>query len=182
LIEKLKIEIPAIVLRTTFLVGHPGETKNDFADLKTFVREMEFDRVGVFTFSKEEGTISATLPDQVDEKLALDRKNELLEIQQKISLKKNKQWIGKTVKTLIEGPSKESDLLWQGRFYGQAPEIDGVILINKGTAEIGSFAQVKITDAFEYDLLGEIFSQSLSENAQIQGASKRTTGAYTKST
>ncbi len=160
LIEKLKTEIPDIVIRTTFLVGHPGETQKDFEQLMRFVKDIEFDRVGVFTYSHEENTPASSMKDPVLEKTAQARKDALLKLQQKISLKKNRQWIGKTVRTLIEGPSKESDLLWQGRFYGQAPDIDGVILINKGSAPIGSFADVKITDAFEYDLLGEMINNT----------------------
>lgn len=156
LIENLKDAIPNIVLRTTFIVGHPGETDLDFKELKKFVIASKFDRVGVFKYSHEEGTPSYYMDNQIDDELKQDRMNELLSIQKEISLNKNKKMIGKTLKVLFEGQSKESDLLYQGRYYGQAPEIDGDILIRSGQAKLGEFCNVKIVDAFEYDLLGEI--------------------------
>ena len=158
LIENLKKRVPGITLRTTFIVGHPGETKQDFSELKKFVKDYEFDRVGVFKFSPEEGTPSFNMKGNVKEKIKEERFGELMKLQQKISLKKNKSWIGKTIRAIYEGPSKESELLGRARHQGQAPDIDGVVLIRDGQdkARIGDFCNVKIVDAFEYDLLGEI--------------------------
>jgi len=156
LLNQLKTNIPDIALRTTFIVGHPGETESDFEKLKSFLKEIEFDRVGVFKYSNEEGTSSYDMADHVEEEVMDERLHELMCIQKEISLKKNKSLIGKTVKVLFEGESQESELLYQGRTYGQAPDIDGVVLIRSGSAKIGSFCDVKIVDAFEYDLLGEI--------------------------
>lgn len=156
LLDKLKTNIPEIVLRTTFLVGHPGETKKDFNELKRFIKDYQFDRVGIFKYSNEEGTKSYKMKNQVSKQVMNERYHELMTIQQKISLKKNKGLIGKRLKTILEGHSKETDLLLQGRYYGQAPDIDGVILIRDGSAPVGEFCMVKIVDAFEYDLLGEI--------------------------
>ncbi|MBF0105126.1 MAG: 30S ribosomal protein S12 methylthiotransferase RimO [Deltaproteobacteria bacterium] len=156
LIDQLKTHVPDITLRTTFLVGHPGETKEDFNELKSFIKQTEFNHVGIFKYSNEEGTDSFLLKDHVPKKTAEARYHELMSIQQKISLKKNKALVGKQLKTLLEGPSRETELLLQGRCEGQAPDIDGVILIRDGTAPVGTFCQVKIVEAYEYDLLGEI--------------------------
>lgn len=156
LIENLKTNIPDIVLRTTFIVGHPGETDKDHEELKKFITEMEFDRVGVFKFSQEEGTPSYKMNAQVADDIKEERYNEIMGLQQEISKRKNKSFVGKTLKVLLEGPSDETDLLLQGRYYGQAPDIDGVVLIRDGSAPVGEFCDVKIVDAFEYDLLGEI--------------------------
>lgn len=158
LIDNLKSHVPGIVLRTTFIVGHPGETKDDFAQLKKFLTDTEFDRVGVFKYSHEEGTPSYYMTDQVSEDLKEERFHELMTLQKKISLKKNKRLIGSTVKVLFEGVSKESDMLFSGRTAGQAPDIDGVVLINEGQAKVGEFCQVTITEAHSYDLLGKVVS------------------------
>ena len=166
LISKLKEEIPDIILRTTFITGYPGETDKVFDRLVKFVEEMEFDRMGVFTYSPEEGTSAFNLQDSVPQSVKEERRDTLMKIQQAISLKKNRQYIGRTLRALYEGPSKQNDIHLAGgsafavgpaaRFYGQAPEIDGEVLIQSGEAKPGDFVEVKITDAFEYDLLGEI--------------------------
>ncbi|MBI4410955.1 MAG: 30S ribosomal protein S12 methylthiotransferase RimO [Deltaproteobacteria bacterium] len=156
LISKLKENIPDIVLRTTFITGYPGETDEAFDRLIKFVREMEFDRVGVFTYSAEEGTPAFNLPNGVPQTIKEERRDILLQVQQAVSLKKNRRYVGRTLKMLYEGASTQSEFLGSGRFYGQAPEIDGEILIRKGKAEPGAFVDVKIVEAFEYDLLGEI--------------------------
>lgn len=148
LISKLKESIPDIVLRTTFITGYPGETDEAFGRLVKFVQEMEFDRMGVFAYSDEEGTAAFDIKPKVPKKIREERRDILMKVQQAISLKKNRTYIGRTCKVLFEGGS--------GRFYGQAPDIDGEILIRSGSARPGDFVDVKITDAFEYDLLGEI--------------------------
>ncbi|MCP5463628.1 MAG: 30S ribosomal protein S12 methylthiotransferase RimO [Deltaproteobacteria bacterium] len=158
LIENLKKSVPGIVLRTTFISGHPGENKEDHEELKQFLKDMEFDRVGIFKFSREEGTAAYDMNAQVPEEIKEERHAELMAMQQKISQKKNQSYVGKTIRVLFEGVSEETELLHQGRFYGQAPDIDGVVLINDGKGTIGEFCDVKITEALPYDLLGEIVS------------------------
>jgi ribosomal protein S12 methylthiotransferase len=156
LIDSLRKYMPDMVLRTTFIVGHPGETKKDFQQLEKFIRDTEFDNVGIFTYSQEEGTPSHDMGRQVPEELKKERRDQLMQLQKEISLKKNRARIGQTLRVLHEGVSEETDLLHQGRFYGQAPEIDGTVLIRSGNAKPGTYCDVKIVDAFEYDLLGEI--------------------------
>ena len=160
LIERIRKAVPNIAVRTTFIVGFPGETEEDFNELMTFIRNVEFDRVGVFTYSDEEGTPAFDLKDKVDTKVALQRQKRLMKEQSKISKRKNKNFIGQTVRVLFEGESKETELLWQGRMETQASDIDGVVLINDAPESFlpvrGKFVNVKITAAHEYDLVGEI--------------------------
>lgn len=160
LIERVRRRIPDITIRTTFIVGFPGETEEDFQELISFVRNCEFDNVGVFTYSDEEGTPAFDLPDKVDSRTAKKRRNELMKEQAKISKRKNKEKVGRVFRVLFEGISPESDLLFHGRHEGQAREIDGYILINKIPdhlePKIGEFYNVRITRAMEYDLIGEI--------------------------
>lgn len=162
LIRRVREKVPEITIRTTFITGFPGETEEDFEELMTFVRNCEFDNVGVFTYSDEEGTPAFDLPNKVDAKTAKRRRNTLMKEQAKISKRKNKAKIGKIFRVLFEGLSQESDLLFQGRLEGQAQEIDGYILINdipeNFTPKAGEFYNVKITEAHEYDLIGEIIS------------------------
>jgi ribosomal protein S12 methylthiotransferase len=160
LIERVRRRVPGIGVRTTFITGFPGETEEDFDELLAFVRNVEFDRVGVFTYSDEEGTPAFALPDKVDAKVAAKRRDRLMREQRRISLKRNRARIGETCRVLFEGAAKETDLLWQGRLETQAPDIDGVVLINDApegfTPAPGDFVNVRITDAHEYDLIGHI--------------------------
>ena len=160
LIRRVREKIPGITIRTTFITGFPGETEQDFEELMTFVRNCEFDNVGVFTYSDEEGTSAFDLPNKVDAKIAKNRRAQLMKEQAKISKRKNKAKIGNTYKVLFEGLSQESDLLFQGRLEGQAQEIDGYILINdmpeNFAPQIGEIYDVKISEAHNYDLIGEI--------------------------
>ncbi|HYE16416.1 MAG TPA: TRAM domain-containing protein, partial [Pyrinomonadaceae bacterium] len=137
-----------------------GETEDDFEELRAFVRSVEFDRVGVFTYSDEEGTPAFGLPDKVDARVARRRRTALMREQERISKRKNKGLVGSTLRVLFEGASRETDLLWQGRAETQAPDIDGCVLINdapEGTRpEPGDFVNVRITGALAHDLLGEI--------------------------
>ena len=152
--------MPGIAIRTTFITGFPGETEEDFEELIKFVQNCQFDNVGVFTYSDEEGTAAFDLPNKVDPKVAKQRRNRLMKEQAKISRQLNKAKIGKTFKVLFEGLSQESDLLFQGRLEGQAQEIDGYILINDMPEHldptIGSIYDVMITEAHDYDLVGKI--------------------------
>lgn len=160
LIRRVREKVPGITIRTTFITGFPGETEADFEELMTFVRNCEFDNVGVFTYSDEEGTPAYDLPNKVDAKTARARRAALMKEQAKISKRKNKAKIGKTFRVLFEGLSQESDLLFQGRTEGQAQEIDGYILINDMpddfAPKVGEIYNVRITEAHEYDLIGEI--------------------------
>ncbi len=155
-IAMIRQEIPDAVIRTQFIVGFPGETEDHFTELLAFIEEQKFDRVGCFQYSPEEGTGGFRMTDQIDEKTKMSRFKRLMALQKKISKQKMKAMVGKTIKVVVEGPSEESDLLLQGRYFGQAPEIDGVTLINSGEATVGKFVDVKITQSTDYDLVGEI--------------------------
>src|SRR5436309_1017671 len=160
LIERVRRRVPGIAVRTTFITGFPGETVEDFEELLAFVRNVEFDRVGVFTYSDEEGTPAFDLPNKVDPRTAKRRRTRLMKEQARISRKRNRARIGSTVRVLFEGESAESELLWQGRTEAQAPDIDGCVLINDAPEglhpEPGDFVNVEITEAQEYDLIGRI--------------------------
>jgi ribosomal protein S12 methylthiotransferase len=160
LIERVREKVPGIAIRTTFITGFPGETEKDFEELMLFVRNCQFDNVGVFTYSDEEGTPAYDLPNKVDSKIARQRRNRLMKEQAKISKKLNRSKLGNTYAVMFEGLSQESDLLFQGRLPGQAQEIDGYVLINDVPEEfeprIGAVYQVRITETYEYDLIGEI--------------------------
>ncbi|MFL6210594.1 MAG: 30S ribosomal protein S12 methylthiotransferase RimO [Pyrinomonadaceae bacterium] len=163
LIQRVRGRVPGIAVRTTFIVGFPGETEEDFAELLAFVRDVEFDRVGVFTYSDEEGTPAYTLSDKVDPRIAKRRRARLMKEQARISRKRNRARVGDTVRVLFEGSAKESDLLWQGRLETQAPDIDGCVLINDAPENFnpvpGDFVNVLITEAHEYDLVGHILEK-----------------------
>jgi len=160
LIRRVREKVPGITIRTTFITGFPGETEADFEELMTFVRNCEFDNVGVFTYSDEEGTAAYDLPNKVDAKTMKSRRARLMKEQAKISKRKNAAKIGNVYKVLFEGLSQESDLLFQGRLEGQAQEIDGYILINDMPEDleprIGEIYNVRISEAHNYDLIGEI--------------------------
>jgi len=160
LIERVRSRVPGIAVRTTFITGFPGETEEDFAELMAMVRNVEFERVGVFTYSDEEGTPAFNLPDKVDPKVARRRRNILMKEQARISNHRNRARVGETVRVLFEGESKESELLWQGRMETQAPDIDGCVLINDAPEAAvprpGDFVNVLITEAQPYDLVGKI--------------------------
>jgi ribosomal protein S12 methylthiotransferase len=126
--------------------------------LVDFVEETQFDRLGVFSFSKEEGTPSFSLPNQLPESVKKRRQSKLLRLQSKISHQKNKRLIGTRHRVMVDGLSPETDLLLQARLEGQAPEIDGVVYINDGIASAGEFAEVEITEAHPYDLVGRVVS------------------------
>lgn len=155
-LTKIRKEIPDAVIRTQFIVGFPGETNEQFEELLKFITEQRFDRVGCFKYSPEESTPGGKMPNQIDQAVKDFRHDALMEVQQNISREKHKAFVGKTLQVVVEGLSEETDLLLQGRMSQQAPEIDGVVLINDGQAQIGQFVNVRITDSMEYDLIGEI--------------------------
>ncbi len=156
LFDKIKSLKRKLFLRTTLLVGFPGETDQAFQELYDFVKDVEFDHLGVFVFSPENGTQAARLKPQIEKKVANERRDAIMSLQAKISDKKNKEMIGKVIPVLIEGTHPETDLLLVGRSNGMAPEIDGQVIINKGDGIIGKIMPVLITDAYTYDLIGEI--------------------------
>lgn len=156
IVAKLREEIPDIVLRTTLITGFPGESEEDHQELMEFVDEMEFDRLGVFTYSPEDGTPAASMPDQIPEEIKEERRDELMELAQEISLDKGNARIGSEVLVMIEGKvSGESAYI--GRTYGDAPKVDGYIFVQTGELLMtGDFAKVRVTGALEYDLIGEL--------------------------
>ncbi len=160
LIERVRERVPGIAVRTTFITGFPGETETDFKELLAFVKQMEFDRVGIFTYSDEEGTPAYDLPHKVEPKVAKKRRDRLMKEQAKISLRRNQARIGEVFPVLFEGESNETELLWQGRLETQAPDIDGCVLISDAPdgfiPEPGEIVNVLITEAQEYDLVGSI--------------------------
>lgn len=156
IVTLLRKEIPDIVLRTTLITGFPGETEEDHQELLEFIDTMEFDRLGVFTYSAEEDTPAAKMPDQIEEDVKLDRQAELMELQQEISLDKGNDKIGTCVEVMIEGKVADENA-YVGRTYGDAPNVDGYIFINTDTELMsGDFARVHVTGALEYDLIGEL--------------------------
>ena len=151
-IERLRSANPGIRLRTTLIVGYPGETEKDFEQLQSFVEETRFDRLGIFTYSEEEGTTGALLDDDIPRNVKDDRKNTLLEIQHDISLEKNESFIGKTLKVLIDKNGEEVSV---GRTEYDSPEIDNIVHI-QNSAEPGTFVKVDIKHANEYELIGDL--------------------------
>ena len=156
IIRKLRREIPDIILRTTLITGFPGETEEDHQELMEFVDKMEFDRLGVFTYSAEEGTPAASMDGQIPEELKEERRDELMELQQEISLEKGNERIGQELLVMIEGKVSEESA-YIGRTYGDAPNVDGYLFVQTGELLMtGDFAKVRVTGAMEYDLIGEL--------------------------
>jgi ribosomal protein S12 methylthiotransferase len=156
----IREHLPEAVIRTQFIVGFPGETEEQFEELLNFVAEQQFDRVGCFKYSPEENTPGGRMGNQVDDETKDYRHDALMEVQQNISRSKHMDFVGKTIEVIVEGFSEETDLLLQGRFWGQAPDIDGVVLINDGEAKVGDMVKVHVTDSMEYDLIGEIVTEN----------------------
>ena len=155
LVTKLRARIDDLVLRTTFIVGHPGETDAEFDELCAFVGTSKFDRAGAFTYSIEPGTVSAMLPNRVDPDVAGARQQKLMEIQRQISRARHDAMVGKKLDVLVEGVSSESEYLLEGRWYGQAPGIDGVTFLSSGAdgpATPGMIVRARVTQGADYDL------------------------------
>jgi ribosomal protein S12 methylthiotransferase len=163
LINRIRERVPGVTIRTTFIVGFPGETEADFDELLGFIREVEFDNLGVFTYSDEQECGAFALSDKVPSKVARSRQARLMREQSKIAARKSKEMIGSHVEVLLEGISQESELLLQGRTRGQAPDIDGCVLINDMAEGLdpqpGDFVKVEITGAAQYDLIGTAISK-----------------------
>ncbi len=161
-LDKLRQRIPGIVVRTTFIVGHPGETEASFASLCEFIEAQRFDRVGVFTYSHEEGTVSALLPRRVAKATAEKRRRELMRLQQGISRQAQESLVGRDLEVLVEGPSDESEYVLSGRWTGQARDIDGQVYLTFGAgspeARPGDFVRARVTHFADYDLAAEVLA------------------------
>lgn len=163
LVDRMRRRIPDLTLRTSFIVGFPGETETEFAKLLAFVEEGHFDRVGVFRYSREDGTPAAELAEQVPERTKKSRYNKLMRAQQRVSFRRNRALIGCVEPVLVEGYSEETELLLSGRSVRQAPDVDGQVYITAGQADIGQIVPLRITDSSEYDLIGEIVDNSVED-------------------
>lgn len=156
LIDRLRKNISGLTLRTSFIVGFPGETEQQFQNLVDFIKTVRFDRIGVFTYSPEEGTPAADLPGQVPEEVKEARKDLLVNIQQDISLAKNQEKIGQIISALIEGKEEGGPEVYYGRTQADAPEVDGTVQVSGKGLSSGDIVSVRITHAYEYDLIGEV--------------------------
>ena len=156
MVERVRQRVPGVAFRTSFIVGFPGETQAEFAELMTFVREAEFDHLGVFTYSDEEGTSAFPLEGRVPARTKESRRKKLLALQAQISERRNRRWVGERVEVLVEGTHADTDLLLRGRMSTQAPDVDGAVLINDGTAKPGTFVACEITEAHPHDLVARI--------------------------
>ncbi|HKO93591.1 MAG TPA: 30S ribosomal protein S12 methylthiotransferase RimO [Polyangiaceae bacterium] len=156
LVERMRKEIPKLTFRTAFIVGHPGETDADFEELCAFVKWAEFERVGVFKYSNEEGTRSETLEEQLPAKVINARHRKLMQLQRPISRRKMRGLVGSELEVLVEGVSDESEFLLEGRHAGQAPDIDGKVYLANGEAQPGEIRRARITDAADYDLVADL--------------------------
>ena len=159
MIEKLRLKIPEIALRTTFITGFPGETDEHFKHMLQFICEMQFDHVGIFTYSDEEGTTAFDYPGRVPEEVKEERKNILMEFQKEIALRKNQEKVGQIESLLVEGFDAQENYIMTGRLASQAPDIDGQVILEKCEAEPGEIIPVRITAAADYDLVAEPVSQ-----------------------
>jgi ribosomal protein S12 methylthiotransferase len=156
LLRRIRDAVPGVAIRSSFIVGFPGETDDDFRNLLDFCAETELDHVGVFTYSNEEGTEAFVDREEIPKRTKERRRDRLMRLQRAISLEKNRSRVGSRLEVLVEGLSDETDLLLKGRAEHQAPGIDGVVLINDGEASAGTFAEVEVTEAHPYDLVGRI--------------------------
>lgn len=157
-ILKLRKEVPDVVIRTSLIVGFPGETEEQFEELAAFIQQYPLDNIGIFKFSREPDSHAYDLPDQISEEVKEKRYHRLMQIQKKVLKKLNKKWIGKKLPVIVEGYHPESKLLMRGRHPGQCPDIDGQVIINdsRGVKAFGKIYTVKITDAADYDLVGGV--------------------------
>jgi ribosomal protein S12 methylthiotransferase len=159
LVDRIRERIPGVVIRTTMIVGFPGETEEHFEELLEFVEQTRFDRLGVFQFSDEESAESFCLDSKLADEVIEERYHRLMHLQAGISREINRSKIGQRHRVLVEGPSSEIDLLWQGRLEGQAPDIDGVVYLNDGVTDAvraGDFRPVEITESHDYDVVGRV--------------------------
>ncbi len=156
LVNLLREKIPNIIIRTSLIAGFPGETEEEFQDLLDGLKELQLDRVGIFAYSDEEGTASYRMKDKVDPKIVRRRQKKAYMLQERIQAKKNKSLVGQILSVLVEGVHPDSNMFLAGRTQGQAPDIDGLVIINDGKANVGDVVQVQITETAGIDLVGEI--------------------------
>ena len=161
MLDELRFKIPDIALRTTFITGFPGETDEHFKHMLRFLCEIQFDHVGIFTYSDEEGTAAFDYPDRVPEEVKIERKNILMECQKNIVLRKNQEKVGHTKSVLVEGFDAQENYIMTGRLPSQAPDIDGQVILEKCEAEPGELISVRITAVADYDLVAEPFSKTV---------------------
>ncbi|MBM15923.1 MAG: 30S ribosomal protein S12 methylthiotransferase RimO [Nitrospina sp.] len=161
MLDELRFKIPDIALRTTFITGFPGETDDHFKHMVRFLGEMQFDHVGIFTYSDEEGTVAYDYPDRVPEEVKIERKNILMECQKNIVLRKNQEKVGHTKSVLVEGFDAQENYIMTGRLPSQAPDIDGQVILEKCEAEPGEIISVSITAVADYDLVAEPTSKTV---------------------
>ena len=155
-IKSLRSKIPEMAIRTSVMVGFPGETEEDVTEMIEFLEDMKFDHLGCFTYSQEEGTVAGRMKDQIDEDIKVERQGRVMEAQKKLSNSNLQKFVGQKMPVLVKGVSEESDLLFEGRISIQAPEVDGVVYINDGQVKPGTIQMVEITEAHDYDLVGHI--------------------------
>ena len=160
LVERMRRDVPGLVFRTAFIVGHPGETDEEFRTLVDFVRWARFDRVAAFRYSDEDGTRSHAMGGRVPANMARARYRALLSAQRPISRELNRRLVGSKLDVLVEGPSDEHEHVMMGRYYGQAPEIDGQVYLSGGEARAGTMRQVEISQSSDYDLVGEVLAEN----------------------
>lgn len=166
IVEKLRSQIPDIIIRTTIITGFPGETQQDFEELKDFVKELRFDRLGVFTYSQEEDTPAADMENQIDEELKEKRRDEIMAIQQEIAFEKSESYIGMDMDVMIEGYLRE-DYVYIGRTYMDVPEVDGYVFVKSDNELMsGDYVTVKIIGSNEYDLIGSVYGLCLDSQTE----------------
>ena len=155
-LARVRSAVPSVAIRTSVMVGFPGETDAEFEQLKDFVRQARFSHLGCFAYSQEEGTVAGRMSDQVASDVKEQRLEEIMAIQKEVSKDLLRSYVGQTLEVLVCGPSPESELLWEGRLATQAPEVDGVVYLNDGPVVAGSIQKVEITESHEYDLVGRV--------------------------
>jgi ribosomal protein S12 methylthiotransferase len=155
-VKKLRERVPSVAIRTSVMVGFPGETEEEFQDLKSLVTQLKFEHLGCFSYSQEEGTVAGRMSGQIDDEIKQQRLDQIMETQKRISREKLRRFVGMRIPVLVGGPSEDSDLVWQGRMSVQAPEVDGLVYLNDGPVKAGQIQMVEITESYEYDLVGRV--------------------------
>ena len=159
ILDKVRQRVPGIAIRTSVMVGFPGETVEEFNELKNFVATQGFRHLGCFAYSQEEGTVAGRMPDQIADEVKQERLAEIMSVQQDVSRDALKHYIGKTLPVLVEGPSQEIDLLWQCRLATKAPEVDGLVYLNDGPVKAGVIQLARITESHDYDLVAAVVAE-----------------------
>ncbi|MDW8361748.1 MAG: 30S ribosomal protein S12 methylthiotransferase RimO [Myxococcales bacterium] len=172
-IERIREALPGSVWRTSFIVGHPGETDADFEELVRLVEWAQFDHVGVFVFSPEEGTPSGVMRDRVPTRVARERQRRLYAVQRAISRRKLAEFVGRTLEVLVDGPSSQSEWLLEGRYWGQAPDVDGTVTLANGTAQPGQIRLARVTAAADHDLVADLLDAEGRSDAPPPAAVRR---------